>query len=219
MGDKLKILLADDHHMVRAGIRALIDVQDDMRVVAEASDGETAHRLARETDPDVAILDISMPILSGAEAAERIRQDRPNVKILVLTVHEDRGYLERLVKAGASGYVLKRAAVADLIQAIRVVARGDNYLDPAMTSLVIDSLGRHDPGGAALIETPSLSDREEEVLRLIAHGYTNREIAAQLDVSIKTVETHKARATEKLSLDSRAEIVAHAIRMGWMTEG
>jgi DNA-binding NarL/FixJ family response regulator len=218
MADKLRILLADDHHVVRGGLRALIDDQDDMEVVAEAADGEAACRLATEIGPDVAILDVSMPILGGARAAECIRRECPGVMILALTIHEDRGYLEQLLKAGASGYMLKRAAVADLIQAIRTVARGDNYLDPAMTSLVIGGLGGR-ATGSTVAKGFALSDREEEVLRLVARGHTNREIAAQLDISVKTVETYKARAMEKLGLDSRAGIVAHAIRVGWMVEG
>lgn len=215
MTDRLRILLADDHNVVRGGLKALIDAQPDMEVVAEAADGEAACRLASEADPDVAILDVSMPNLNGAQAAERIREDCPGVKILALTVHEDRGYLAQLLKAGASGYLLKRAAVSDLIHAIRTLARGGSYLDPAMTSLVIGSLGGRANGPGSEKESP-LSDREEEVLRLIAHGHTNREISIQLDISIKTVETHKARAMEKLGLDSRAGIVAHAIGAGWI---
>ncbi len=215
MADKLRIMLADDHHVVRGGLRALIEAQADMEVVGEAADGEAAYRLAAETGPDVAILDISMPILSGAMAAERIRKGCPGVKVLALTVHEDRGYLEQFLKAGASGYMLKRAAVSDLIHAIRTVARGDSYLDPAMTSLVIGGLAGR-AAGSPFDKGPLLSDREEEVLRLVARGHTNREIAARFDVSVKTVETHKARAMEKLGVDSRAGIVGHAIRAGWM---
>ena len=218
MADRLRILIADDHHVVRGGLRALIDAQADMEVVAEAADGEAACRLTAETGPDVAILDISMPILGGAQAAERIRRESPDVKVLALTVHEDRGYLEQFLKAGASGYMLKRAAVSDLIHAIRTVARGDSYLDPAMTRLVIGGLGGRTPR-STFDKGAMLSDREEEVLRLIARGHTNREIAAQLDISVKTVETHKARAMEKLGVDSRAGIVAHAIHAGWMAEG
>src|SRR4051794_14258947 len=215
MPTKLRILLADDHHVVRAGLRALIDAQEDMEVVAEAADGEAACRLATELGPDVAVMDVSMPLLGGAQATERIVQGRPETRVLALTVHEDRSYLQQLLQAGASGYVLKRAAADELIHAIRAVARGGTYLDPAMTGKVLGGpVGR--PAGAGP-RGEALSDREEEVLRLIARGFTNREIAAQLDVSVKTVETHRARAMEKLGLESRADIVGHAIRWGWLS--
>lgn len=214
----LRVLLADDHHVVRAGLRALIEAQADMEVVAEAADGEAAWRQAVELDPDVVVMDVSMPVLGGASATERIHRDRPGVRVLALTVHEDRSYLQQLLQAGASGYLLKRAAADELIHAIRAVARGGTYLDPGLTGKVLDGLvGRPSPPGSAPDAQPS--EREEEILRLIARGYTNREIAEQLDVSIKTVETHKARAMEKLALDSRAGIVGYAIRRGWLSEG
>jgi DNA-binding NarL/FixJ family response regulator len=218
MTARLRVLLADDHNVVRGGLRALIEAQDDMEVVGEAADGEAACALAAELAPDVAVLDVSMPLLGGAQATERIVRERPGTRVLALTVHEDRGYLQQLMAAGASGYLLKRAAVDDLIHAVRTVARGGTYLDPALAGKVLGGLvGRSARAGSPI--AAALSDREEEVLRLIARGYTNREIAAQLDVSVKTVETHKARAMEKLGVDSRAEIVAHAIRAGWMSAG
>jgi len=213
MAAKHRVLLADDHNVVRAGLRALVDAQADMEVVAEAADGEAACRLAAELRPDVAVVDVSMPRLSGAQATERIARECPGTRVLALTVHEDRGYLQQLMQAGASGYLLKRAAADDLIHAIRAVARGGTYLDPSLAGKVLGGLARRPAQGGAL------SDREEEVLRLIARGFTNREIAARLEVSVKTVETHKARAMEKLGVDSRAGIVAHAIQAGWMTEG
>ena len=213
MAIKLRVLLADDHNVVRAGLRALTDAQPDMEVVGEAADGEAACRLAAELGPDVAVLDVSMPLLGGASATERIVRGRPETRVVALTVHEDRGYLQQLLQAGASGYVLKRAAADDLIHAIRTVARGGTFLDPSLAGKVLGGLaGRPAQGG-------ELSDREEEVLRLIARGHTNREIAARLDVSVKTVETHKSRAMEKLGLDSRAAIVAYAIRRGWLSGG
>jgi len=218
MATRLRVLLADDHNVVRAGLRALIDAQPDMEVVGEAADGEAACRQAVEVGPDVVVMDVSMPSLGGAPATERIRRDRPEVRVLALTVHEDRSYLQQLLQAGASGYLLKRAAADDLIHAIRTVARGGTYLDPGLTGKVLGGLlGRSAPPGAP--PGDALSDREEEVLRLIARGHTNREIAARLDVSVKTVETHKARAMEKLGLDSRAAIVAYAIRWGWLSGG
>ena len=218
MATRLRVLLADDHNVVRAGLRALIDAQPDMEVVGEAADGEAACRQAVEVGPDVVVMDVSMPSLGGAPATERIRRDRPEVRVLALTVHEDRSYLQQLLQAGASGYLLKRAAADDLIHAIRTVARGGTYLDPGLTGKVLGGLvGRSAQPGAP--PGDALSDREEEVLRLIARGHTNREIAARLDVSVKTVETHKARAMEKLGLDSRAAIVAYAIRWGWLSGG
>jgi DNA-binding NarL/FixJ family response regulator len=213
MINKLRILLADDHGVVRAGLRALVEAQADMEVVAEAADGESACRLATDSTPDVAVLDVSMPVLGGAQAAARIARERPGTKILALTVHEDRGYLVQLLQAGASGYVLKRAAADDLIHAIRAVAGGGSYLDSGLAGKVIGGLVA---GGACAGGREPLGAREEEVLRRVARGFTNREIAAELDISVKTVETHKARAMEKLGLGSRAGIVAHAIRAGWM---
>ncbi len=213
MADKLRVLLADDHNFVRAGLRALIDAQPDMEVVAEAADGEAACRLAAELRPDVAILDVSMPLLGGAQATGRITGARPGTRVLALTVHEDRGYFRQLLQAGASGYVLKRAAVDDLIRAIRTVAGGGHFIDPGLSGQVLGGLlGRPARGG-------ELSDREAEVLRLIARGLTNREVAERLELSVKTVETHKARAMDKLGLDSRAGIVAHAIQAGWLGPG
>lgn len=214
MDRKLRVLLAEDHNVVRAGLRALIDAQPDMEVVAEAADGEAACRHAAEFRPDVVVMDVSMPVMGGVAATERIRREQSATRVLALTVHEDRSYLQRLLQAGVSGYVLKRAAADDLIHAIRTVARGGTYLDPGLTGKVLDGLvGRASHAGSA---GGALTDREEEVLRLIARGHTNREIAERLDVSVKTVETHKARAMEKLELESRADIVAHAIRSGWL---
>lgn len=218
MAAKLRVLLAEDHHVVRAGLRALIEAQADMEVVGDAADGEAACLLAAELAPDVAVMDLSMPRLGGAQATERIVRERPGVKVLALTVHEDRGYLQQLMQAGASGYLLKRAAAEDLIHAIRTVARGGTYLDPNLAGKVLSGLaGRSAQAGTR--PGAALSDREEEVLRLIARGFTNRQIAAQLDVSVKTVETHKARAMEKLSVEGRSGIVEHAIREGWMSGG
>jgi DNA-binding NarL/FixJ family response regulator len=217
METKLRVLLADDHNVVRAGLRALIDAQEDMVVVGEAADGESACRLAMELSPAVTVMDVSMPLMSGASATKEIKRGRPDAKVLALTVHADRSYLHQLLEAGVSGYLLKRAAADDLIHAIRTVARGGVYLDPTLAGKVLTGMT-----GQAVAPTrlpgDTLSDREEEVMRLIARGYTNREIATQLDVSAKTIETHKARAMEKLRLTSRAGIVAYAIQCGWLME-
>jgi DNA-binding NarL/FixJ family response regulator len=218
MTAKVRVLLADDHNVVRAGLRALIDSQSDMEVIGEAADGEVACRRASELAPDVVVMDVTMPGMGGARATARILKERPVTKVLALTVHEDRGYLHQLLQAGAAGYVLKRAAADDLIHAIRAVARGGTYLDPGLTGKILGGLIRR-PSQEGTEAPVSLSDREEEVLRLVARGFTNREIAGQLDVSLKTVETHKARAMEKLGLESRAGIVGYAIQRGWLTVG
>ncbi|MHC5539612.1 LuxR C-terminal-related transcriptional regulator, partial [Singulisphaera rosea] len=164
-----------------------------------------------------AVIDISMSLLSGAQATERIRRERPEVKVLALTVHEDGGYLQQMMQAGASGYLLKRAAADDLIHAIRAVAKGGSYLDPNLTGVLLGGLMERSPRPDS--PKQALTDREEEVLRLIARGFTNREVASQLNISSKTIETHKARAMEKLGIDSRAGIVSHAIRAGWLSGG
>jgi DNA-binding NarL/FixJ family response regulator len=214
--DKLRILLADDHAVVREGLKALVNAQPGMEVVAEAADGPTAVRLVAEHDPDVVVVDVSMPGLNGAEVTSRLREARPGRHVLALTVHEDKGYLRLLLEAGAAGYVLKRAAADELIQAIRAVAGGGTYLDPALAGAVVGDFVRTPAGGvAAAVE---LSDREAEVVRLIAQGYSNKEIAARIGLSVKTVETYKARSLEKLDLRSRVDIVRYATQRGWLAD-
>ena len=214
---KIRVLLADDHAVVRAGLKALVDGQPDLEVVAEAGDGPTALRLAAAAKPDVAVLDFAMPGLDGAETAERLRQVSPGTRSLALTVHEDRSYLKQVLQAGASGYVLKQSAAEELIHAIRAVAAGGVYLDPALAGRVVEGyVGEAAAGGTAAVE---LSDREAEVLRLIAQGFANKEIAARLGVSIKTVETYKARSMQKLGLNSRVDIIRYALGRGWLQDG
>lgn len=214
--NKLRILLADDHKVLRDGLRLLINAQADMEVVGEADDGMEAWRQAKDAQPDVVVMDVSMPQMGGARATEKIKRDCPQVKILALTAHEDRSYVSQLLEAGASGYILKVAASEDLINAIRVVASGGVYLDPMVADKVLDSYRRGKPLKGRT-EGGSLSQREEEILRLIAGGYINKEIAARLLISVKTVETHKARAMEKLGLRSRAAIVRYALAQGWLS--
>jgi DNA-binding NarL/FixJ family response regulator len=209
----LRIILADDHAVVREGLKALISSQPGMAVVGEAADGQATCELVEQVRPDVAVVDVSMPALSGGQAADRLRRTCPEVKLVALTVHEDRGYLRRLLAVGASGYILKRTAPEELIRAIRMVAGGGVYLDPALAGKVVGGfVHRPDWEGAA----PNLSEREEAVARLTAQGYGNKEIAARLDVSTKTVETYKARALEKLGLHSRADLVRYAVDCGWL---
>jgi DNA-binding NarL/FixJ family response regulator len=215
--EKLRIFLADDHAVVRAGLKTLVNAQPDMLVVGEASDGQAALEQARECAIDVMIMDISMPHLNGAAATGQLRKQCPDIKVLALSVHEDTGYLRALLEAGASGYVLKRSAADTLIQAIRMVAADGVYLDPAIAGKVVGTL----LGKSVTVGDPAaaeLSERETDVVRLIAHGYSNKEIAAQLNLSVKTVETYKARAMEKIGLDSRVAIVRYALQRGWLQE-
>jgi DNA-binding NarL/FixJ family response regulator len=208
---RLRVLLAEDHAIVREGLRALLDAQPDVEVVGEAADGREALDAAKALGPDVVVMDISMPGLNGARATEAIRRDCPGTRVLVLTMHEDKGYLRQLVQAGASGYLLKRAASQDLIHALRAVAAGGTYLDPALAADVLVGFA-----GKAAKREDELSDREAEVVRLIARGFSNKEIAAQLDLSSKTVETYKSRSLEKLGLASRSDLVSYAVQRGWL---
>jgi DNA-binding NarL/FixJ family response regulator len=211
----LRIFLADDHAVVREGLKSLIDAQPDMEVTGEAEDGNAACERVPELRPDVVIMDVSMPGMSGALATERLRQTCPQVKVLALTVHEDKGYLRQLLEAGAAGYVLKRAAAEELIRAIRTVAGGGVYLDPAMAATVVGGFVRK-PAGKGMPQGADLSDRETEVVRLVAAGHSNKEIAGQLGLSVKTVETYKARSLEKLGLSSRSDLVSYAVQRGWL---
>ena len=211
----LRVVLADDHAVVREGLKALVNAQPDMRVVGEAADGEAAWRVAKELLPDVLVIDLSMPLLGGADATARVRRDCPSVKVLALTVHEEQLYLTQLLRAGASGYVLKRAAPLELVRAVRSVASGGTYIDPSLTETLV--AGYLDAERAAeLPEHDALSDREREVLVRIARGFSNKEIAAELGLSVKTVETYKARVAEKLGLRTRVDIVRYAAQRGWL---
>ncbi len=214
----IRVALADDHPVVLAGIKALLQAAPDFDVVGEATTGETALDLVQRTEPDVAVIDLSLPDLSGLELAERLAQAYPTVKVLALTVHEDRAYVQRLLQAGAKGYLLKRSAADDLPRAIRAVAAGGIYLDPAIAGMVLAEPPAPDkmPGDPEGAE--DLSPREREVLRLTAQGFANKEIAGRLEVSVKTVETYKARAAEKLGLRTRAEIVRYGASQGWLDQ-
>jgi DNA-binding NarL/FixJ family response regulator len=209
---RIRVLLADDHAVVRAGLRALFHAHPDVEVVADAADGEEAALRAVEVRPDVALLDFAMPGLDGAGAAARLREAAPEVRVLVLSAHENPAFLRQALQAGARGYVLKRAAADEVVRAVRVVAGGGAYLDPRLAGGLAESLAR----GAPHARGEGLSGRERDVLRLLAVGYTNKEIAASLRISVKTVETYKSRAAEKLGLQSRVDLVRYAAHQGWL---
>lgn len=214
--NQLRILLAEDHETVREGIKLLIDSQADMQVIGEAGNGEIAVKLAKELNPDILVMDVSMPRLNGLKATKKLKQVCPQVKILTLTRHTDDGYLQQLIGAGANGYVLKQSAPTELINAIRAVGAGDSYLDPTLTQKVMRGyVSRSTLRGETKTE---ITDREAEVLRLIARGYSNKEIAAQTNISVKTVEAHKANSMRKLGIGSRIGIVRYAILQGWLEE-
>jgi DNA-binding NarL/FixJ family response regulator len=212
---KVRVLLAEDHLTVRQGVRLLLDAQPDLEVVGEAGDGRTALKLARELEPDVILMDVSMPEMNGLRATEKLSAELPRVRVVALTRHTDRAYMQQLLQAGASGYVLKQSDPSVLLQAVRAVAAGGVYLDPAITGKALSGFfGRRGQSGGEI----TLSDRETEVLRLIALGYSNKEIAARLTLSVKTVEAHKANAMRKLDMNSRIDIVRYAMLQGWLQD-
>lgn len=209
---RIRVLLVDDHQVVRAGLRSLFEAHPDIEVIGEAPDGGEAVRRAEKLRPDVVILDFSMPGLGGADAAAALRREAPEAKVLVLSAYEDHGFVTQALQAGARGYLLKRAAAEELVQAVRTVAAGGVYLEPALAALLAEP-----PGPASAASDEGLSERERDVLRLLAIGYTNKEIGARLKISVKTVETYKARGMEKLNFRSRVDLVQYASRCGWLT--
>ncbi|QGP93293.1 Oxygen regulatory protein NreC [Neomoorella glycerini] len=216
---KIRIVIADDHSVVRAGLRYLINAEADMQVVGEAVDGDQAIKLTRELSPHVLLLDISMPFCNGFTVVERIAAEMPPVKVLVLSMHEDREYVEKALASGAAGYIVKRAADNDLITAIRVVYQGGVFIHPLVARFLVDALQhglkvRGHSEGNLEGRNANLTSRETEVLRLVALGYTNHEIAEALGLSIKTVESHKGNISRKLNLTSRAELVRYALQQG-----
>jgi DNA-binding NarL/FixJ family response regulator len=217
MSGPIRILMVDDHPVVLAGLKALIGADPDFVIVGEARDGRTALRMALELTPDVVVLDISLPEMNGVELAAALRIERPEVRLLVLTVHEERAYLRQLVELGVRGYLLKRSAADELPRAIHAVATGGLYLDPAIAGKVVGRLARDaaSPQGG---QTAELSEREADVLRLVAGGHSNKAISARLGISVKTVETYRARAMEKLGFRSRVDVVRYAADQGWLRE-
>jgi DNA-binding NarL/FixJ family response regulator len=213
---KLRVFLADDHAVVREGLKTLVNAQPDMEVIGEASDGQLTCARVPELLPDVVVMDVAMPVRNGAQATEELRKTCPQVKVLALSIHEAKGYLRQLLEAGAAGYALKRAAAVELIHAIRTVAAGGVYLDPTLTGMVVRGFTR--TPSSTREATVELSDREAEMVRLIAAGHSNKEIAAQLKLSVKTVESYKARSLEKLGLKTRADLVRYALDQGWLKD-
>jgi DNA-binding NarL/FixJ family response regulator len=209
---KLRILLADDHEIVREGLRTILNAQTDMEVVAEAWDYRSAVERTSLLHPDIVIMDVSLPGMDGLRSTRAIKETYPAVKVLTFTRHTEEGYLRQLMRAGASGYMLKQSRATEVVHAIRAVATGDTYFDPHLAK---PSSNSGHPGRTGQ-STPALSQREEEVLRLVAWGYSNKEIAAQLNLSVKTIETHKANAAHKLDLSRRMDIVSFAILQGWL---
>lgn len=214
MTQSIRVLLADDHRMLREGIRVLLERQQDIRVIGEASNGREAVRLAVRLRPDVVVMDVSMPMLNGIEATRQIRRDCPDVRVLVLTVHESEEYVARLLAAGASGYIIKKAAAEDLSNAIRAVYSGEAFLYPSIAKVVIEDYVRHLRKGRGFGASDVLTNREREILQLIAEGYTSREIADMLHLSVKTVQNHRSKIMRKLDLHDRGELIKYAIRQG-----
>ena len=220
VSSEIRVLIADDHAIVREGIRAVIAAQPDFVVVGEAENGEQAWPRARELQPQVVVLDLSMPVMGGAEAVKRIASECPDVKVVALTMHEERGYVSQLLRFGAAGYVLKRTASSELVRAIRAVVQGELIVDSSLAGgLLAEQAGhpvrRDNPPAAG---APRLTGREREVLRLLAFGYSNKEVAATLSISVKTVETHRASGMTRLGVTNRAALVRFAMSEGWLSD-
>jgi DNA-binding NarL/FixJ family response regulator len=211
---QITVLLAEDHAIVRKGLRALLDDEADLRVLAEAADGREALEKTEQLGPDIVVMDIAMPSLNGLEATRQIRQRCPAVKVLILTMHTSQEYVLQVLRAGASGYVVKQAAPDELIVAIWAVHRGDTFLSPRISKAVVDQYLEHADETRVLDSLDLLTDREREVLQLIAEGHPAREIGEILHISVKTAGTHRAHLMQKLSLRSTAELTQYAIRKG-----
>jgi DNA-binding NarL/FixJ family response regulator len=216
--NKLRILLAEDHETIRDGLKLLVNSQSDMEVVGEADNGRAALHLAEQFLPDVVVMDISMPELNGLQATKKLKEKCPQVKVLILTRHADPVYLQELLQAGASGYVLKQSKSEELIRAILAVAAGRAYLDPAITERAVTQLRESGHVTRRVSPQANLTTRETEVLRLIALGYVNKEVAARLNLSIKTVEAHKSNAMNKMGMKSRVDIVRYAMLQDWLKD-
>jgi DNA-binding NarL/FixJ family response regulator len=210
---QLKLILVDDHPILRAGLKALLGTQPDFSVVAEADTGAAAVELAERLNPDLLLMDVSLPGMSGAEATRLVKRARPHLPVLALSVHEEISFVRMLLDAGANGYALKRSACDELVRAVRTVTAGGAYVDPSISAQLLRSSVRSNPGSSPGV---TLSEREAEVVRLLAQGMTMKEVAQQLTLSPRTLETYRARAMEKLDLKTRADLVRYAFRSGWL---
>lgn len=215
---RIRVMLADDHAAVREALAVLINSQPDMQVIAQAGNGDEAVERAREARPDVAVLDLSMPAMNGLEVTTVLRDAIPATRILMLTRHGEYHHVQEVLRAGANGYVLKQSSSDDLLQAIRVVASGKSFLDPLVAGEITQHYAAEAEAGPRRLTREELTPREMEVLRLLARGYANREIAAELAISVKTVDAHKANGMSKLGMSSRIELVRFAILQGWLRE-
>jgi len=217
---KIRVMIVDDHAILRAGLRMLVNAQADMEVVSEAPDGEKAAQEARETRPDVILLDLTMPRVGGMKALQEIARTCRESRVLILTMHDDPAYLRSALAAGASGYLLKRAVDSELLAAIRAVHRGGIFVDPRLAGVLVgDVLAKTKKGAKTGPTRPVdiLSDRELQVLGLVARGYTSAQIAKQIAVGVKTVETYRSRFAEKLGLRTRSDVIRFAVQMGLLT--
>ncbi len=215
MNSKWRIFLADDHVVLRDGIKALINAQSDMCVIGEAGDGTTVFASCVELEPDIVVMDISMPGMSGVEITRKLVQSCPRTRVLILTVHESAAYLRQALEAGASGYVIKRSAAEELIHGIRSIAKMGTYIDPKIAEKLAATLRAKKKENRTVIA--NLSEREIDVLKMVAQGYSSKEIAHTLNIGQKSVDTYKSRAMQKLGLDSRTEIVRFAMGQGWLS--
>ena len=215
---KTTLLLVDDHIVMRKGLRLLLESYPEFSVLAEASTGREAVELTARLKPDLVVMDLSMPEMDGVAAIAAIKQNRPGQKVLALTMHDQTIYLEKALAAGASGFVLKRAADTELIAALRAIERGEFYVDPALTSHLVKKavLGERRDSSEKDSTREDLTPREIEILRLVAMGYSNKEIAEKLAISVKTVENHKTRIKERLQVQTRADLVRYAMAKGWL---
>ena len=209
--DKIKVLLVDDHAIMRDGIKALLSIHDDIEIVGEASEGKEAIEMAQELAPDVVVMDIGMPGMDGLEATRRLTKRNPRIKVIVLTQHDNKEYIFSTIKAGAAGYVPKKALGSELVSAIRAVCRGDSFLYPSAAKILIEDYRQQAEKGDPY---DSLTGREREILKLIAEGYTSREIADALFISLKTVQGHRTNIMEKLDFHNRTELIKYAMRKG-----